>query len=156
MSQVVFSVVGFPAPQGSKTIAKAGGKVWLRDANASVLKPWRAKVAAAADVGVTFDCPVLVFAVFYLPRPKMPRWWAPAVKPDTDKLARALLDGMQDGGLLAQDSRVVDLHVFKRYETARNPAGVRVLVMESEEKEGSCFRPDRIDELAKRLENGER
>lgn len=128
---ITFSVTGLPVPQGSKTIAKGGGKTWLRDANAARLKPWRAKVAAAADLGVTFDCPVSVFAVFYLPRPQKPRWWAPAVKVgDVDKLARALLDGLTDGGLLADDSRVVDLHSYKRYETEDNPAGVRVAVME--------------------------
>lgn len=131
---ITFTVEGLPVPQGSKTIAKGGGKTWLRDANASKLKPWRAKVAAAADLGVTFDCPVVVFAMFYLPRPKKPKWWAPAGRVgDVDKLARALLDGMTDGGLLADDARVVDLHSYKRYETKQNPAGVRVAVMEKKE-----------------------
>lgn len=131
---ITFTVEGLPVPQGSKTIANGGGKTWLRDANASKLKPWRAKVAAAADLGVTFDCPVVVFAMFYLPRPKKPKWWAPAGRVgDVDKLARALLDGMTDGGLLADDARVVDLHSYKRYETKQNPAGVRVAVMEKKE-----------------------
>lgn len=131
---IMFSVQGLPIPQGSKTIAQAGGKAWLRDANAARLKPWRQKVAAAADVGESFDCPVVVFAMFYLPRPKKPKWWAPAGRVgDVDKLARALLDGMTDGGLLADDARVVDLHSYKRYESAENPAGVRVVVMEKKE-----------------------
>lgn len=128
-----FSVDGLPVAQGSKTVAKGGGKVWLRDANANKLKPWRAKVAAAADLGVTHDGPLAVFAVFYMPKPQRPRWWAPAVKPDIDKLSRALLDGMTDGGLLADDARVTELFVMKRYACASNPVGVRVLVMEDEE-----------------------
>lgn len=128
---ISFTVEGLPAPQGSKVIARSGGKTWLRDANASRLKPWRAKVAAAADVGHTFDVPVLVAAVFYLPHPKRPRWWVPAVKPDTDKLGRALLDGLTDGGLLRDDARVTDLILMKRYECDGNPVGVRVLVMEA-------------------------
>lgn len=128
-----FSVEGLPVAQGSKTVARGGGKVWLRDANAAKLKPWRAKVAAAADVGVTHDGPITVFAVFYMPKPQRPRWWAPAVKPDIDKLARALLDGMTDGGLLADDARVTELFVMKRYASAANPVGVRVLVLEDEE-----------------------
>ena len=144
---VVFSVEGLPIPQGSKTLAKAGKKVWLRDANAAKLKPWRQKIAAASDLGVTFDRPVAVFAVFYMPRPKKPRWWVPAVKPDSDKLARSLLDGMTDGGLLVDDCRVTHLEVIKRYEDARNPVGVRVLVMEDE----SAFRPDNIEAVARRL-----
>lgn len=129
---VVFTVEGLPVPQGSKTIAKAGGKAWLRDSNAARLKPWRARVAAAADVGHTFDVPVFVAAVFFLPRPKTVRRLLPSVKPDLDKLFRALGDGMTDGGLLADDSLIVSQWVHKRYESASNPAGVRVLVMEAE------------------------
>lgn len=133
---IALRVDGLPVPQGSKTVAKAGKKVWLRDANASRLKPWRAKVAAAADVGQTFDCPVEVFAVFYLPKPKKLTWWAPAGRVgDLDKLVRALCDGMTDGGLLSDDSRVVDLHAYKRYASKKNPLGVRVVVVEATEKE---------------------
>lgn len=129
-------VDGLPVPQGSKVIARGGGKTWLRDANAARLKPWRAKVAAAADVGHTFDCPVEVFAVFYLPRPQRLAWWAPAGRVgDIDKLVRALHDGIEDGGLLADDARVVDLHAYKRYASERNPVGVRVVVVEATEME---------------------
>lgn len=132
-----FHVEGLPAPQGSKTIAKGGGKVWLRDANAKRLAPWRDRVKeAAARVAAAYDCPVEVFAVFYLPRPRKPRWWAPAVSVgDLDKLVRALNDGLEAGGMFADDARVVDLHAFKRYETEANPVGVRVVVVEATEGE---------------------
>lgn len=126
---VVFRVDGVPVQQGSKTIAKGGGKTWMRDANATRLKPWRRLVAEAADLGVTFDCPVKVVMRFEMPRPKKPKFGRPAVKPDCDKLARAVMDGMTDGGLLADDSRVVDLHVTEFY--AERP-GVDVTVMEVE------------------------
>lgn len=132
---VTFAVEGLPVPQGSKTIAKANGKVWLRDSNAAALKKWRQRVAAAADLGLTFDCPVFVAAVFYLPRPQRPRWVYPAVRPDLDKLFRALGDGMVDGGLIKDDSRIVSKFVHKRYASARNPVGVKVLVMEGEKEE---------------------
>lgn len=124
-----FSVDGIPVSQGSKTIAQGGGKTWMRDANAKKLKPWRERVAQAADLGVTFDCPVKVFAYFDMPRPKRPKFERPATKPDVDKLARALLDGMTDGGLLKDDSRVVDLHVVQRYSES---PGVWVRVTEVE------------------------
>lgn len=128
---IVFNVDGLPIAQGSKTIAKAGGKAWLRDSNAAKLKPWRAKVAAAADIGHTYDTPVFVAAVFYMPRPKRPKFLIPAVKPDLDKLFRALGDGMTDGGLLTDDSLIVSQWVHKRYADGTNPVGVRVLVMEA-------------------------
>lgn len=124
---VEFCVEGVPIPQGSKTVAKAGKKVWLRDANATKLKPWREKVAAAADLGISFDVPVVVRAVFYMPMPKRPKFTRPAVKPDVDKLARALLDGMTDAGLISDDSRVVRLVAEKWYSES---PGVSVTVRE--------------------------
>ena len=148
---ITFSVEGLPVPQGSKSLAHGGGKTWMRDANASRLKPWREKVARAADVGETFDCPVMVVAVFYLPRPKKLRWWAPAGRVgDLDKLCRAILDGCEAGGLLADDARVTHLRAVKRYEDESNPVGVRVLVME----DTPAFRPDKIDAVARRLMEG--
>jgi Holliday junction resolvase RusA-like endonuclease len=124
--KVSFYVVGTPIPQGSKTIARRGTKTWLRDANANRLRPWRHTVAAAADQGVTFDAPVKVTLSFVLPRPKRPRWLVPAVKPDIDKLTRSTLDGLTDGGLLYDDSRVVELHVTKRYATPGDQPGVGI------------------------------
>ena len=104
----------------------------MRSANAAKLKPWRAKIAAAADFGLTFDCPVTVAATFFMPKPKRPRFLLPAVKPDIDKLARALLDGMKDGGLLAEDSRVVNLAAKKKYADSEDGVGVLVVVKEAE------------------------
>jgi Holliday junction resolvase RusA-like endonuclease len=127
---VSFFIEGIPVPQGSKTVSQARGKAWLRDANAARLKPWRHVIATHADLGVTFDCPVIVTLSFVLPRPQKPRWGVPAVKPDIDKLCRAILDGLQDGGLLAEDSRVVTLTATKRYPNPGDPTGVGIDVTE--------------------------
>lgn len=122
---VRFFVEGVPVPQGSKTGYVRGGRVVLVDANASRLKPWRAVVAAAARaVGVDMlTGPVRVRLDFVLPRPQRPKWDVPAVKPDLDKLTRAVFDGVVDGGLLRDDSLVVDAGLSKRYG---EPAGVWV------------------------------
>jgi Holliday junction resolvase RusA-like endonuclease len=127
---VSFFIEGVPVPQGSKTVSQAKGRAWLRDANAARLKPWRHIIASHADLGVTFDCPVIVTLSFVLPRPQRPRWGVPAVKPDIDKLCRAILDGLQDGGLLAEDSRVVTLTATKRYPNPGDPTGVGIDVTE--------------------------
>jgi Holliday junction resolvase RusA-like endonuclease len=127
---VSFFIEGVPIPQGSKTVSQAKGRAWLRDANAARLKPWRHVVATHADLGVTFDCPVTVTLSFVLPRPQKPRWAVPAVKPDIDKLTRAVLDGLTDGGLLADDARVVDLIVRKRYPNPGDLTGVGIDVTE--------------------------
>lgn len=112
---VTIWVPGNPVPQGSKTAFVVGRRAVVTDQNAKTLKPWRALVARTADVGLTFDCPVEVLLVFFMKRPQKPRWSTPAVKPDIDKLTRAALDGLTDGGLLADDARVTELTVSKRY-----------------------------------------
>lgn len=132
VDSVSFFIEGVPIPQGSKTIGRGGGKVWLRDANATRLKPWRQVIAEAADVGVTFPGPVDVTLSFVLPRPKRHRWAVPAVKPDVDKLARSVCDGLTDGGLIDDDARIVTLTLTKRYPTPGDPTGVGVTVTEHE------------------------
>lgn len=128
---VSFFIEGVPVPQGSKTVSQAKGRAWLRDANAKRLKQWRHVVATHADLGVTFDCPVTVTLSFVLPRPQRPRWTVPAGRVgDVDKLSRAVLDGLTDGGLLADDARVVTLVATKRYPTPGDPTGVGIDVTE--------------------------
>jgi Holliday junction resolvase RusA-like endonuclease len=76
--------------------------------------------------------PVRVEVNFYLPRPpsiKQSKRVFPIVPPDTDKLARACLDGLGqgingksgDGRLWADDSLVVELVANKFYADEREP-----------------------------------
>lgn len=112
--------VGTPVPQGSKSVTRTGR---LYEANKRH-KAWRATVAASVAAqhdGPPIDQPIRVQLTFVMPRPKRPRWHVPAVKPDADKLARSVLDSMQAGGVIVEDSRVVDLHVTKIYTDALFP-----------------------------------
>ena len=130
-SQLVVIVHGQPAPQGSKRHVGHGVMVEA----SKRLPPWRQAVSAAAQQA----CAATGFAphrtaaytltvVFTLPRPDShyrsgrysgelkpaaPQW--PATMPDLDKLCRALLDGLADGGALANDSRVVAIYACKAY-----------------------------------------
>ena len=114
---IEFFVAGVPIPQGSKTIAQAGGKVWLRDANARDLRAWRDRVAAVARGEVTepFREGVSVKLWFFLPRPKTVKRLLPWVKPDIDKLCRSALDSLTTAGVWHDDSQVVELHASKEY-----------------------------------------
>jgi len=127
-SVVEFFIPGTPVQQGSKTAFVVGTRAVVTDQNKATLKPWRATVAAHADRGVTFDRPVCVELTFVMPRPQRPRWNVPAVKPDIDKLVRAVLDGFTDAGLLADDARVVRLLAVEEYAGDDNPVGVHVAV----------------------------
>ena len=97
-----FLVLGLPAPQGSKTHVGDGRMV----ESSKRVKPWRRQVAAAyadRNFGDMLDGPVSIIVDFYLPRPKAHYGTGrnrgqlrpsaptrPAVKPDVDKLARAV------------------------------------------------------------------
>lgn len=127
----VFRVDGVPVPQGSKKGFVVGRRAVLVDDNKVLLKPWRAKIAKAVDLGVTYDCAVIVEAIFYLPRGKTVTRKYPTTVPDLDKLMRALGDGMTDGGLIRDDSIICDENIKKRYADGCEP-GVTVTVKELE------------------------
>lgn len=126
---VEFFIPGIPVPQGSKTAFVVGRRAVVTDANRTKLKPWRDVVAINSDRGITFDCPVSVELTFVMPKPLKPRWSTPAVKPDVDKLTRAVFDGLTDGGLLADDARVVRMLCVEEYAGEGNPVGVHVAVV---------------------------
>lgn len=127
--QPTFVAYGIPAPKGSTrsfAVRKAGvltGGVATTAASPR-LREWDASIREAihreAMTGTGHIAgPVYAHIVFWLPRPKSHpksrRTW-PAVVPDLDKLARAVLDPMS-GTLIEDDSRVVGLLVEKDYTT---------------------------------------
>ena len=121
---VEFHVPGTPAPQGSK---KHVGRGRLVEVSKKVA-PWRKQIAtAAAAQDAIFDAPVSVTAVFVLKRPQRPKWERHGTRPDVDKLARALLDGLT-GPLLTDDSIVFHLDATKRYALDHEEPGVHINV----------------------------
>lgn len=119
MTGVQFWAAGIPQPQGSKSVHMLGGKPVMRDANSHRLHAWRREVAGAAGVawlGEPLREPVRVSLRFVFPRPagapRSRRW--PSVRPDLDKLVRAVLDALT-GVVLADDALVVSLQAHKVY-----------------------------------------
>lgn len=127
----MITIIGIPAPQGSKN-------PWGGEANPNT-RPWRATVAAEAALHrdqITGDSlaagPLKVTARFYFPRPKshyrtgknahVLKDTAPdycATKPDLDKLQRAIGDALT-GVLIRDDSQIVQWDATKLYgEPAR-------------------------------------
>lgn len=128
--KIEFEVLGTAVPQGSKTVF--GGRAV--DANAKRLKPWRAAVTAAARAagGAPLEGPVRLRVHFFFERPKahfrtgrfshLLRDDAPeyvAVKPDIDKLVRALSDGITDAGTVWRDDSQVAVLVATQAYGAR-------------------------------------
>lgn len=125
---------GTAVQQGSKTMIRdgQGHGVGMREDAATRLGPWRDNVRRVAEaerlLAEPADYPVRVDLKFYFARPKSrgrATWHS--VKPDPDKLARAVLDALTDARVLRDDSRVADLRVRKRYVRFGDP-GVQILV----------------------------
>lgn len=118
---IEFTVYGKPEPQGSsRAFVTRMGRAVVTSANPN-LRDWRIQVGRAAQaapgyMGALLEGPVMVSAVFHLTRPKSRprRAGYPDRKPDLDKLARALLDGIT-GVLVRDDAQVCRLEVVKLY-----------------------------------------
>lgn len=119
-SPLTITVIGTPAPQGSKRLVghTRAGRGILIESSAKV-KPWRQAVTyAAREAGVKLTGPVGVSLTFTLPKPKSApkkRQIWPDRKPDVDKTARSTLDALTDAGTIEDDARVVQLVAAKRY-----------------------------------------
>lgn len=136
-------VPGKARPKGSLKVANRQTG-WMKESNPAS-KPWRQKMAerlvTARGAGATCDVPVDVTCRVYYPRPAgLPlHIIAPSestgayAKGDIDKIARNLLDALQDphGGspaVLADDALVQDLRMRPCYALPGKPHGVWVRV----------------------------
>lgn len=125
---ISFYVPGKPIPQGSMTHVGNGRMIHKPELIQWRLLVHHLAVIAARRAGWTLpiDEPVSIKATFWLERPKRPRWDVPAVKPDLDKLCRAIGDALSPkngAGVLAEDSRIVAWDVAKNY---RDQPGVDI------------------------------
>lgn len=140
MKRLSFDVPGTPVPEGSVRVfpTKRGPRIVHDNAG---LDGWRALVRDVAVLNarqqkwpLNYNGPVEVSAVFWLPRPKSVRAGLPAVKPDLDKLTRAVGDAITyDGrrwadGLIREDSRIVRWRVCKAYADDVHRPGVAVTI----------------------------
>jgi Holliday junction resolvase RusA-like endonuclease len=147
VSWLCFDAYGTPAPQGSKRHVGRGVMVEASKRT----RPWREAVKQAAldatRLHDRFTTAVEVRLTCYFDRPRThyrtgrnaellrdsaPPYPANRSSGDADKLARACLDAIVDGGVLADDSLVVDLTVAKRWAGEHDDAlhipGVRIEV----------------------------
>lgn len=127
MNILSFRVEGHPAPKGSKRHVGGGRMI----ESSKKLPAWMRAVTQEATKNrpsEPIDAPVSVYMHFYLPKPKRPRYDAPAVKPDVDKLSRAVLDSLEAAGVLTNDSRVTLLRAIKHYADNDTPPGADITI----------------------------
>lgn len=131
------TVLGRPAPQGSKRGGTAAGTMIEQSA---YLPAWRRAVKVAAyrayaTVGILPDAlplfdrvPVYVHELTFILGDEQARADGtdePIGPPDVDKLTRATLDGLTDARVYRDDAQVVDFRIGPRKVRARPdlPAG---------------------------------
>lgn len=111
-----FKVLGHPAPKGSKRLV---GRVMLE--SSQHLPAWDMAVLQAATSAVRekqwecVDGPCSLYVEFYFSKPKAGRFNMPAVKPDLDKLIRAVGDSLTYARVIKDDSRFVVVFARKFY-----------------------------------------
>ena len=135
--QVRFFVPGNPRPQGSKTFkGMRGGRPILTESSKHVAE-WRATVTTITRHHTVTPTtgPVEIILEFVMPRTKtMGTKPAPPMvqQPDLDKLVRAVLDGIVDGGGIEDDSFVTAIQASKRRAVPGEDPGVNVTVRPDE------------------------
>jgi len=108
-----FFVKGRPVPQGSMKFIRPGVMIHSRSQDLAL---WRADIARNAEL---FGFKPIASAVkveldFVMARPKSSKRIFPSVKPDLDKLIRAVLDGLT-GVAYEDDSQVILIQSSKTY-----------------------------------------
>lgn len=118
--EISFVVFGHPQPQGSSraVFVKGHARPFVTSANKK-LKPWRQQISETALTlnAQIFDreVPLAITLDFYFDRPKSAKKRrGMIVKPDGDKLQRAIADAIK-GILIADDAQIVDWHARKHY-----------------------------------------
>lgn len=125
-AMTTFFVPGVPAPQGSKRLVRSGDRTMMINANSASLKEWRRVVTLSAPrMDWAPRVPLSVTLGFVMPATLKDRSGWCAVRPDIDKLCRAVLDGLTDAGTVVDDSQIAQLCATKQRGLK---AGVQVTV----------------------------
>jgi Holliday junction resolvase RusA-like endonuclease len=150
---ITFVVHGTCEPAGSKKAyipRGSKGTPVIVDANPKAA-PWKVQIARTCALvyrGPLLDGPLAIVLRFYRPRGNghyrtgrhagllrdsaPPR---PATRPDVDKNARAVLDGLE-GQLYRNDAQIVDMHASKHYG---EPARVEIEVTPLDDRHSSTL-----------------
>ena len=137
MTSYGFRVFGNAASQGSKIpgMNRKTGKMFVRDQAGKGLTTWRQDIIRAALIargcdpdsgepleGVepakTIAGPCAIQVQFLMPRPasvSVKRRPYPSVKPDLDKMVRAVLDALKEAGCYGDDGQVIKIWATKIY-----------------------------------------
>jgi crossover junction endodeoxyribonuclease RusA len=137
---IEITVLGPPAPAGSKQAFVRGGKAIITDASKRS-RPWKTRVAAAAQDAMNgrapLEGPVYLRLMFGVKRPVkhykksgeigaegIRRPW-PSVKPDAIKLARAVEDALT--GIVYRDDAQIVLEAISKHYTGAEGVIIQII-----------------------------
>lgn len=145
-----FFVPGRAIPQGSKTLGTTrDGRTYMRESAAAQLKPWRSDIVKIATNIARLNHwapPACVHAhmVFRFNRPRShyrsgrfahllkadaPPF--PNVKPDGDKLVRAVFDALTLAGIVKDDATITSHYCARRYTADGQRPGLAVVITDA-------------------------
>lgn len=124
MNEFPITIPGECIPQGSHSVNRRTGHLF--EANPR-LKAWRKQAGTALQLHTRdylgawepYDGALHIDVTFYLPRGKTVTRELPSVKPDLDKLQRALGDMLTIAGIITDDARITRWSPRKRYGEPR-------------------------------------
>lgn len=119
MREIYVEVEGLAIAQGSmRAMTNKAGRPYVMHADKN-LKPWRDKVSEALRRehrgGEGMSGAVEAYFAFVLPKPASVKRDRPHVRPDLDKLVRAILDACTASGVINDDGQVCKLNACKVY-----------------------------------------
>lgn len=140
---IQFFVEGTPVPQGSMKAFPYMGKDGKPHATVTSdnpkLKAWRTEVKDAAKKAAgefKFEPrePLRIDYLFIFIRPKTVKRKFHTVKPDKDKLVRAVNDALTDSWVVPDDAQIITGTDHKKYADEQHPnAGVLIRITELKE-----------------------
>lgn len=141
---MILHVVGQPVPQGSKKAFVKNGHAVIVDQNSRALNTWREAIGQAARDELAkvprppMNGPVEVKIFFrFAPSKSDPYRFHHAVKPDLDKLVRAVFDALTESGVIGDDARISALAAKKRFANENETVGcdIEIYSLQSQEDE---------------------
>lgn len=143
-------VKGKPVPQGSMKAFRAGGKgkVVMIHSKGKELNEWRDNIAKTVKERMgerkPSDRAIGITVYFYLLKPKSAKRKSHTVKPDIDKLVRAVLDALTDVAY-NDDAQVIEIQVQKCYTLTESNQGISLYVTEMSDEPMEIPPPMEID-----------
>lgn len=133
-----YHVMGSPSPQSGTRIVPTGAGRRAITTGGKGLAPWRASLAQAASWAAPdepLSGPVEVRVTFRLAMPRSrPKYLQrlgrspSSVKPDIDKLVRAVLDSLKQGGMIRDDSQVYRVEAVKHEVVGWTGADISIYI----------------------------